>query len=332
MRLKRDALVVAGLGALAGALAAGTYLVGSRRARGWRVDDEAMALAGLNLPSDLVHHHIPVDDGGNIHAVERGEGPAIVLVHGVTLGVGTWVHQLKQLAGSHRVIAISQRGHGESKAGEDGYSFDRMALDIIEVLHALDVHNAVYVGHSMGGMVGQTAAVNAPKQFNDHISGLVLLATAAGPLVPSPRGVPIAMLLAGGAGRGMKYPTQRGTLLPHEDLGSWIVRSTFGLHPRSTDLALARSLTAAMSPEAMTQLIPSLLSFDVHREIGAIDLPTRVVVGSRDLLTPPRMARAMAAAIPGAELTLLPGSGHMVMLERPDELNRLLHQLSELVS
>ncbi len=200
-------------------------------------------------------------------------------VHGVTLGVGTWVHQLKQLAGNHRVIAISQRGHGESTAGEDGYSFDRMALDIIEVLHALDVHNAVYVGHSMGGMVGQTAAVNAPKQFNAHISGLVLVATAAGPLVPSPRGVPIALLLAGGAGRGMKYPTQRGTLLPHEDLGSWIVRSTFGLHPRSTDLALARSLTAAMSPEAMTQLIPSLLTFDVHAEISAIDLPTRVVVG-----------------------------------------------------
>jgi len=89
---------------------------------------------------------------------------------------------------------------------------------------------------------------------------------------------------------------------------------------------LTRSMMAAMSPSAFSGLFGPLLAFDVHRQIHAIDLPTHVVVGSRDMGTPPRLARAIVEQIPGAELTVYPGCGHMVMLERADEFCDLLRR------
>ena len=82
-----------------------------------RATADELVEAGLVLSEELVHHDVPVGDGGSIHAAEAGSGPPIVLVHGVTLSVLTWARQFAGLKGSHRVIAIDQRGHGRSVAG-----------------------------------------------------------------------------------------------------------------------------------------------------------------------------------------------------------------------
>ncbi len=303
------------IGAAAGTAAAGHALLRAE-VRRWKAEP-------LTLPADLSHHLVPVSDGGTIHAVERGDGPPLVLVHGVTLGAAVWAPQLRGLAGSHRVIAIDQRGHGESLAGEGGYSFERLADDLLEVLEALHVTGAVLVGHSMGGMVSQLLAVRRPDELRRHVGRLVLVATAAGPVVPGP----LAALLAMGGGRGLSWAGrhERG-IFPGEDLGVLVTRMTFGAHPTPGDLEMTRSMIAAMSPSAMSGLLGPLLSFDVRRRLGGVDLPTTVVVGTRDTLTPPRMARTMAAAIRGAELVVIPGCGHMVMLERADELCELLRR------
>jgi pimeloyl-ACP methyl ester carboxylesterase len=313
----------------AGAAVAGAGVAVALANRRWRVDDDGLAAAGRTLPDDVVDRFVTVDDGGRIHAVERGSGPPLVLVHGVTLGVATWVPQLRGLAHGHRVIAIGQRGHGRSLAGEDGYSMERLADDLLCVLESLEVTGAVLVGHSMGGMVAQLLAVRRPEELRRHVAGLVLVATSAGPLVPGPGGGRLVGALAAGAERGLRRAERRGRgLLPHEDVGPLFTRVSFGADPSPADVELTRSMVAAMSPSAVSGLLPPLLSFDVHRRIGAIDLPTWVVVGTRDVLTPPRMARAMAAAIPGARLVVLPGCGHMVMLERADELDALLDRVS----
>ena len=152
--------------------------------RRWQVDDEAMAAAGRAMPGDVEHHFVPVDDGGRIHAVERGSGPPVVLVHGVTLGVAAWVPQLHQLARTHRVVAVDQRGHGQSIAGDGGYSLERLAADLSCVLGALELRGAVVVGHSMGGMVTQLLALDHPEAVAERVAGLVLVATTAGPLLP----------------------------------------------------------------------------------------------------------------------------------------------------
>jgi len=327
---RNAALAAIAAGATAAtAAAAGTAYALHRRATDAAGTEEALAAAGRALPADLIHRFVPVSDGGRIHVVERGSGPPIVLVHGVTLGVAVWARQLRHLAGSHRVLAVGQRGHGQSSAGSEGYSFERMGRDLLEVLRVTGVRDAVLVGHSMGGMVVQELALRRPRELAEHVGGLVLVATSSGPLAPGPLGPAAARVLAAGGRRGLRRSERRGrSALSQRDLAAWAIRWNFGSHPRDADLELVRSMVTSMSPEAMVGLLGPLLSFDVHREIGSIALPTRVVVGSRDLLTPPRASRAIAEQIPGATLTVLAGCGHMVMLERADELEHLMADLS----
>ncbi|HEX3948156.1 MAG TPA: hypothetical protein VHW47_10645, partial [Acidimicrobiales bacterium] len=94
MRAARWTAAAVGLGAAAGTGYALQRVAGRR----WKVGGDGLVAAERTLPADLRHHFVTVDDGGRIHAVERGEGPPLVLVHGVTLGVATWIPQLRQLA------------------------------------------------------------------------------------------------------------------------------------------------------------------------------------------------------------------------------------------
>jgi pimeloyl-ACP methyl ester carboxylesterase len=330
---RRAVLATAATAAAAAAGAAGVGYLLHRRAAGPADAGGAPADAGTALPADLVHHHVGVSDGGVLHVVERGSGPAVVLVHGVTLGVAVWARQLHDLGRCHRVIAVGQRGHGQSTAGSEGYSFDRMARDLVEVLDTLDVRDAVLVGHSMGGMVALTLAVDHRRAAARHVGGLVLASTTAGPAVPGPLGPVLAPVLVAGGARTLRRADRRGRgLLAQRDLASWATRSTFGARARPADVELVRSMATAMSPAAMSGLLGPLLHFDVRRGLGSIDLPTRVVVGSRDIQTPPRAARALAGGIPGAILTVLDGCGHTVMLERRDELAAVIEDLAREVA
>jgi len=307
------------------AAAAGGAYVLARHARRWQADACDLEAAGLTLPDDLAHHHLPTSDGGSLHVVERGAGRPLVLVHGVMLGVEIWAPQLRRLSGHHRVLAVGQRGHGSSVAGRDGYSMERLADDLLEVLAGLEVFDAVLVGHSMGGMVTLVAAVDRAPELRRHVGSLVLVGTSAGPLVPGPAAALVGAGFAGAAGRGLARSERRGLpILPGQDLGTWMARASFGSHPGAAEVALTRAVLDRMSPSAMAALLGPLLTYDVHRRIHDVDLPTRVVVGSRDVLTPPQMARAITREIPGSELEVLPGCGHMVMLERPGELCDLL--------
>ncbi len=318
-----------GAGALAAGAAVTGYTLERSLVRRWQVDADTLAAAGRTLPGDMRHRSVTVSDGGRIHVVERGEGPPLVLVHGVTLSVATWTPQLRALAGRHRVIAVDQRGHGQSIAGEDGYSMDRLADDLAEVLVALDVTDAVLVGHSMGGMVAQLMSVRHPDVLHRRVAGLALVATAAGPLVPGLGGAALAELLAGAVGRGLHRAERRGKgIFFSDDQSAWVTRASFGSRPSPADVELARSMISAMPPAALAGLIGPLLAFDVRHRIRRIDRPTLIVVGTRDVLTPPRMSRALHELIAGSELVVIPGCGHMVMLERPDLLDELLHRFS----
>ena len=324
-RAGRAELATVAAAAVAGA-AAGAYVL-ARHARQWRADPEDSEAAGLALPDDLVHHHLPTSDGGSLHVAERGTGRPLVLVHGVMLGVEIWAPQFHRLSHGHRVVAMGQRGHGTSVAGDDGYSLERLADDLLEVLAGLEVTDAVLVGHSMGGMVSLFAGVHRARELRRHVASLVLVATSAGPLVRGPAAGAMGAGFAGAAGRGLRRSDRRGrAILPGRDFGTWMTRASFGSHPGAAEVALTRAVLDRMSPAAMAALLGPLLAYDVHRRIHDVDLPTRVVVGTRDILTPPHMARAITGQIAGSELEVLPGCGHMVMLERPTELCDLLEE------
>lgn len=317
------ALAAAGV-ATAGAVA--LYRSGARR---WQADDEELQVAGLALPAGVRHHLIEASDGGRLHVVEHGSGPPIVLVHGITLSSSIWALQLDRLADRHRVVAVDMRGHGRSEAGRDGYGIDRLADDLLDVLQALEIEQAVLAGHSMGGMVSLRLACQRPDEMRSAVASLALVGTGAGPVVMGPQRERTASLVASQTRRGMAKAQERGRgVLPPGDLGSWLSRASFGTRPLAPDVAFTRSVIETMPIEALPDLMATLLAFDVRRDIGRIALPTRVLVGTRDILTPPRMARALKASIPGSTLVTFPGAGHMLMLERAEELDDILHDMS----
>lgn len=323
-----------GLGAVVGVGAVAGYAAQRRLARRWRVEKAVVAGAGLVLGDDLTHHDIPVSDGGSIHVVETGDmGPPVVLLHGVTLSVLTWARQIASLSDAHRVVAIDQRGHGRSVAGQDGYEFDRLADDVVEVLEALDVRGAVLVGHSMGGMVALTAASAMSDRLSRHVAGLVLVATSAGPLT----GVLLPTVVTSGvvalAERRLTGLDRRGrSIVPGQSMMAWTTRAAFGTRPDPADLELTRGMITATSPATLGGLFASFAGYDVRGRLGEIGLPTRVVVGTRDLLTPAFHARRIARGIRHATLDVLDGCGHMVMLERPDALTAVVRECSAAVT
>jgi len=295
------------------------YLLQRSAAGRWRASAEELAADGLSLPPDLRHHFVPTSDGGRVHVVERAaagsaDRPTYVLVHGIMLGVATWAPQLRALDG--RVLAVSQRGHGQSRAGSEGYSFDRLAADLLEVLDRLDVRDAVLVGHSMGGMVAQLCATTRAGDLAARVRRMVLVATSPGPVAAAP----FASFAGALAARALSGAERRGRGPMPKSATVWGARMCFGAAPSPTRVALLRGMLDAMSPGALAQLLPHLFAFDVRDRLGEIAMEVHVVVGSRDLLTPPRTARAIAARVRRARLTVLPGCGHMVMLERPDAL------------
>jgi len=322
-----------------GTLSAGgvAYVLQRAAARRWRVGEEELAASGLTLPPDLRHHFVPVSDGGRIHTVERAARPGpierparaervrpvgtpagvgtIVLLHGISFGVASWAPQLRRLDG--RVVAVSQRGHGQSRPGSEGYAFSRLGEDLLEVMGALEVHDAVLCAHSMGGMVALLLATERASDLARHVRRLVLVATTAGGYPVPPSVADVAARVIGRAERRGRGPFPKASTV-------WLARLNFGSAPRPADVELVRSMLDTMSPSAFAGLVPHLLAFDVRDRLASVTLQTDVVVGGNDVFTPPRVARSIAGQVPGAELTVLPGCGHMVMLERTDELNDII--------
>lgn len=330
---RAENLALAAGGALALASGAGFVLqhraVTRGRAAAAAVDRRR---AGLSLPHDVVHHRVDTDDGGIVHVVERGAGRPIVLVHGIELAADIWSQQLAVLGDHHRVVAVDLRGHGQSIPGSDGFrgGVARLAQDVARVIEALGLEGALLVGHSLGGMTAMRLVVDAePAWLAQRLVALALVDTSGGPLVGR-RGARLAHRPVSAAlSRTLLLAERLGMAGRSTDLGWWGARAAFGPDPDPAHVALTDALATGTAFATLAGLIGPLGSFDIAEEVRAIRLPTLVVVGSHDRLTPTAHARRLAEAIPGAELAELARCGHMPMLERPRELARLLQDLLE---
>jgi pimeloyl-ACP methyl ester carboxylesterase len=106
-----------------------------------------------------------------------------------------------------------------------------------------------------------------------------------------------------------------------------LVRATFGTSPELADVRETAAAFEAIRIEELLDIVPSILDHDVIDFLSGWDLPSSVIVGSRDPLTPPRESRLLAERLSDATLEIVPGAGHQLMLERPDEVNSMLRHL-----
>ena len=334
MKVTKSQLAIGAAAAAAAGLTGGVA-AGIVSIRRWRRRPDPAIHDDLSEPAGSRHRMVPTSDGGQVHVVERGEGRPFLLLHGVTETTVVWHYQLVDLVDAgYRVVAMDIRGHGRSSAGRDGYTLEAMARDTYEVIDALALHDAVAVGHSMGAMVLLQLLADYPELMPGAVSALALVATSASPVLGN--GVPAAAahlvrVLTPMAGRGHVRASAgvAGRMRPPGDAAAVYCRLAFGADPSPTHVEFLRAMTSAVPAPIVAQLVITLLNLDVRAVLPSIKAPTLVVVGSRDLLTPVWHARYTSGHIPVAELHVLPGCGHMVMLERRVELADLLVDFAE---
>ncbi len=314
-RLVRTAGVAAGIAATVAGAAYAAERVAASRLR--RHDDEDLT-ADLVPPFDEIRS-LPSHDEGSISVISRGEGPPILLSHGVTLSVRTWVKQMEALpAAGFRAVAFDHRGHGASTVGTDGHTLETLASDVRTVIEGLDLRDAVLVGHSMGGVAVQLFCLRHPELAAERVAGIVLLSTLSRTaLSGSPRLLRVIDRLASSA------PDAAG-VLGLSNLGLLVARIGFGRNPQPSHVELTRQMILACASETRRQAAGPLFGLELSSELPNLAVPTLVICGTNDVLTPPAESRRIAALIPGARLEMLEGAGHMAMLEQADVVDRLI--------
>ena len=327
-RRRSVALGLAGaVAALAGG-ASGTIKAVARadRRRHFKGDAEPSRAVDANLlePPGTRHHSIETDDGATLHLIELGDPSSrpLVLLHGLTLASRLWHHQLQDLSSRFWVIAPDWRGHGRSSVGHDGIGLERMAADLGVVLDRLDIHDAVVVGHSMGGMILMRFCRDFPGVVRARIGRLVFLSTAATEVTA--RFASVGSRLFRVIARRKPEWIEGMPIAVHGDLGYVMNRFGFGSRPSAVWVEQARDIRDEMSPVNAGKSLVSLLDHDERETLPTIATPTLVMVGTHDRLTPERQARQIADLVPGAEIVIFEGGGHMLMLERRERFAQIL--------
>jgi pimeloyl-ACP methyl ester carboxylesterase len=279
----------------------------------------------LSMPPEVLERTIPSYDGGTLRVVDNGVGRPLVLLHGITLGAEIWAYQLRDLADSYRVIAPDWRGHGGSIVGRDGYGLDRLAQDLATILTDLDLRGAVLVGHSMGGMALMRFLADHRDIVDERVAGVVFLSTSADPRMPRGMAVAARRLGAGVFVDGhSRIPIPAAADVITGLLPLSVFRRAFGRDPVPAHVAHTRSVMARTPALAAMSSGFGITAHDGRTALEATQLPSLVVVGTRDLLTPPAAARRIATHLPHGRLVEIDGGGHQLMLERRKELDALL--------
>jgi non-heme chloroperoxidase len=306
---KRNAglLAAAGLAATAAVVATG---------RRWRAAEDPCTDHVLDL-EDAETVKVERPDGAVLDGVVVGspDVPTVVLSHCWTGSRATWEPVAARLvAAGRRVVLYDQRGHGASTMGPNAPTVERLGEDLAAVLEAVDARDAVLAGHSMGGMAIQALAVARPDVMAQRVSALILAGTAAFGVAGGP--------LAGAA----RYVTGNRSVerLMAGRLGPALTRGSVGRSPRQAHLVATRDAFLSLPTDVRRQFLIALQAMDFRAGLASVAVPTTVVLGSRDLLTPPRLGRGLAAAIPGARLVEVPGAGHMLPYEEPDRLAEII--------
>lgn len=252
---------------------------------------------------------IGVFNGIPVGYEDIGTGPAVVFLHGYPHDRTLWVSQLGALAVPSRTLACDLRGFGES--GGRASSVDDYAADVGAWLRGLGIEKAVVAGLSMGGYV----ALALWRAYPSLIRGLVLCDTKAKPdddPGKAKRNEQIAMVRARGS----------------EALADQLIAGMVGKTTRDQRPEVAERVHAMIARAPVEGIIGALTAMrdrpDSTPTLATIDVPTLIVVGDEDVLTPPTESKAMNAAIPKSELSVIQGAGHLSNLERPAHFNHVL--------
>lgn len=347
----RRVLSLAGLAVGAvGVVAAGTAyrMVQRRQVIGRRDAGDDTPFGSLHAPpvsvvtDDGVDLRVEVDE----YAAPGGGTPelTVVFVHGYALSMDSWHFQRAAYRDRVRTVFYDQRSHGRSGRSTPGHAtIEQLGRDLLTVLDvAAPDGPVVLVGHSMGGMTIIALAEEHPELFGDRIVGVGLVSTTAGGLEPSRMLVPALPANVGGqlaqrlvAVLGRSHRTVDGLRrLGHSVALVATDELAFGDDVPATYVEFVDRMLSATPFEVVAEFFPTFSALDKFAAVAALSrVPTSIVCGTEDKLTPVSHSRRLHESIHGSVLVECEGAGHMVIMERnedvTEELDRLLAAAGE---
>lgn len=244
--------------------------------------------------------------GGTIGYDEAGSGPPLVLLHAFPLDRGMWAPQLSALADVARVVAPDLPGFGESSAA-GAFTIDGVADAVAEFLAAQGIATATVCGLSMGGYVALALA----RRHADRLSGLILADTRAGiddSNTKANRDKSIALV------------NEKGSAALFESMAAKVLSD--GARADSALVGRLKGIAAKQSAASVAAALAALRDRpDANPGLKGIAVPTLVIVGEHDGVTPPLSAANLSAQIRACKLVHIPGAGHLSNVENPDAFN-----------
>lgn len=321
-------------GALVAAASAAAWETARRRELG-RVHADPEH-ARLTRPLTGEERTVTAPDGTALHVELFGpeDGDPIVLIHGWTCAIRFWVGQIEDLSRTHRVIAYDLRGHGRSAppAGGD-FSTTRLAEDLQAVLEATvpDGRRAVLAGHSLGAMTIVAWAGERPEEVRRRAAGVALLNTGMGDLVTDSLVVRTPDALGKVKARiGRHVLGAQAPLPPASPISGRVLRYAVLCGAASpAQVAFCQELVLDCRREVRGGCGRMLSELDLIASLEHVTVPTVVMAGAQDRLTPPKHAERMVAVLPHVvEHRVVEDTGHMGPIEAHEEVRELLELLA----
>src|SRR5215469_3795134 len=335
---------VAGLAAGAVAAGAGAVVMAEKIAVG-RIRLRPDPAAGVPF-GDAYGEQMTVraDDGLPLHVQLCGPTDApvtIIFCHGYALSADVWHYQRAGFCASARCVFPDQRSHGRSgRSDPELVSIDQLGADLHEILMATAPGDmpVVLVGHSMGGMTIMALADQHPELFGDKVIGAVLINTAAAtvdpltwlpaPIRPAMRRAVPSMMTGASKGR-IADVVERGRRSASDITFLGTRHLAFGDPKTSpTVVDFLERIVTATPIDVIADFYLALVGHEKRHALNVLSkIPVLVLAADKDRLVEPSLSDEIATAIVGAELVKVAGAGHVVILERPEEVNEAIAKL-----
>jgi pimeloyl-ACP methyl ester carboxylesterase/sporulation protein YlmC with PRC-barrel domain len=261
--------------------------------------------------------YVEVNDA-RIYYEVTGDGQPLVLIHGYPLSGKLFREQQKDLSDSFMVVTLDLRGFGRSETADSDATLETYADDVLEVMNELGIDTALIGGHSMGGMT----ALQMYKQEPDRFDGLLLIDTAA---IASP-------IAYQGLWHGFADQAEEKGV---KSMAELLVPQMLSGDTRLNNKQLVNDLNAIVGEASVDAAVAggnALAERSSYESLlGTIDVPTLIIVGVEDTVTPVEISQKMAQAIPNAKLSLIEGAAHAPSIEHPEQFNQAVREWSRQV-
>jgi len=244
-------------------------------------------------------------NGERLHYLTEGSGPAVLFIHSMGIDAGMWREQFRALADRYTCIAFDCRGHGDSTYNAR-FTVAGVAADHKAGLDELDVEACHVVGLAMGGPVALSFAAQWPSAVRSLViaDGFADMRAVGGARIPEWSKTIRSTAMA-----------EFGRIYADSRLMKWA--------PAGAHEEIARSI-AKVAPEAYIDVMKAIFEIDFLDELAAVGVPTLVLWGERDEVTPIEHSRQIADGIAGAVLKTIADAGHIANIDQPDAFNRHL--------